>query len=361
MMRRLRRHLARIPLARESWRVARRLSPGVRRRLLELLPAETAARRVAEEVRRRPGWFPPDALEIVTSLSARLRTLGPEGDHLGNRWLHHRWIAMAEEVFAAVGDDLVPRQEFDAVCVGAGTRNPFAFPLLLYFGGARRVWVVEPELAEPLPDWRVRWGLQELALRILTGDVRPPYFTRSAAELDRFCDVEHLFFGSGALRMRDDTVRVVPGYLEDSAIPPASVHLVVSRSVLEHVTHIDRCLDAMAAMVAPGGHMVHSIDLTAHDAGDPFAFYYSETRDGERRPDDLNGWRLSDYLDGLSTRGFDCRVVDRSIDTEYRLERSRLLPRYRGYTDDDLRCTRAIIGCAKRSRSLAAPLESSRR
>jgi hypothetical protein len=283
-----------------------------------------------------------------------LRALGPEGDNADSRWLHYRWLRILDDLFAAVGDALTARREFDAVCMGVGTRNPLALPLLLYLSGARRVWVVEPELDGPAADWRVRWGLQELALRVLTGDVTSRHFVRAAADVAGFADLRALFFGQRSAFLRETSVRIVPRYLEDGGIPAGSIHLVTSRSVLEHVTEIDRCVDTMASMLAPGGVMFHQIDLSAHDARDRFAFYYADATTRERRPDDLNGWRLSDYLTAFEARGLTCQVLDTTIAEEYALDRKRLVPRYQSYTDHDLRCARAVIVCAKSARAAPA-------
>jgi hypothetical protein len=337
----LRRRLARVPLVRASRAAIRRLGA----RVFELLPATVAARRTAAEIRNRGDWVPGEAIEIVDGLSGRLRALGAEGAHAESRWLHHRWLTMFEDVFSAIGADVPPNA--DAVCMGAGTRNPLAFPLLLYLAGARRVWIVEPELAD-VASWRTRWGLQELILRVLTGDVTSSHFVRPPAAVDGFVDLQALFFApASSSLLRENTVRTVRGYLEDAPIPAASVGLVTSRSVLEHVTEIERCLDAFAAMLVPGGVMCHSIDLTAHDARDRFAFYYDAPAQHGRRPDDLNGWRLPDYVSAFAARGFDCRVIHKTVDTDYVLDRSRLRDRYRRYDDDALLCSRAVLVCRK--------------
>jgi hypothetical protein len=294
----------------------------------------------------RPGWYPPDAIELLVRLNDALHAVD-DGEG-GNRWLHARSITIFDEMFDAVAPDLPPLAALDAVCLGAGTRNPLAFSLLLYLAGARRVWVVDPELADSTEDWKLRWGLQEMALRVLLGDIRSRHFRRAPATIDGFVDLQALFFGSSTRRaLRDDTVRLVGAYLEDAAIPAASVGVVTSRSVLEHVTETERCFDALAAMVAPGGVMCHHVDFSAHDDRDRFAFYYTAPESEGRRSDGLNGLRLSDYLRAFTARGFACRVVDARIDREYDLGRRPLAPRFAGYGEDDLRCARAALVCVK--------------
>ena len=318
------------------------LSRAAQRRAGVLLPPEAALARTRAVVQRDTAWITAPVIETVSTLTHGLRaTVDPAGQR---RWLHHRWVMLFEEMMDTVGPDAPPRP-YHALCLGAGLVNPLALPLLLFLGGAERVWVVEPTLAGPGAEWRLRGGIEELALRVLVGDVRSRHFTRAPAELDGFADLRGLFFGpelAGALRA--DTVRLLSQYFEDAPVPDASVHLLTSRSVLEHVTETERCFDAMTRVMAPGGVMFHWIDLSAHDDGDPFAFYYEPpATNGARRSDGLNGLRLSDYLAAFRARGFACRVVDPVLITDYDLHRRPLLPRYQRYDEDDLRCRRAVI------------------
>ena len=281
-------------------------------------------------------------IETASRLTHALRNLSDPGGR--SRWLHHRWIMLFDELMATLGPDALP-PGYHALCLGAGIVNPLALPLLLFFGGAERIWVVEPGMTGPADDWRARWGFEELVLRILVGDVRSRHFARPPTDLDRFADPRGVFFGADlTAALRTNTVRLVSQYFEDAAIPADTVHLITSRSVLEHVTETERCFDGMAQVMAPGGVMVHWIDLSAHDDGDPFAFYYAApATNGARRRDDLNGLRLSDYLTAFQSRGFSCRVVDRTLASGYDVRRRALLERYRRYDDDDLRCRRAVI------------------
>ena len=324
-----------------------RLARGLVGATTSFVPVSVALRRSIVAAHERAGWTQADAIALVDAFNDALRA-APD-DEGASRWLHHWWDHLFDVMYGAVSADLSPRRAFTALCLGAGTRNPLAMPLLLYMGGAARVIVVEPELAGSVPDWRVRWGLQELALHILSGDVTSSHFVRDAAEVASFVDLRALFFAPSVdAALRPETLEVLPAYLEDCRIAPSSVSLVVSRSVLEHVVEVDRCYDALAALLAPGGMMCHHIDLSAHDASDRFAFYYDDPGlGGARRPDGLNGLRLSDHIGALTTRGLDTRVVDRTVLTDYPLDRRRLRERFRRYADDDLLCARAVIVCRR--------------
>ena len=336
---RLRRRLGAVPGARAAAQAARRVVAAAARRAVGALPVAPSVRRTLAALQARPDWSPPEAIELVDALNHALRSIPDPGGAL--RSLHHRWAGIFGGMLDAVAADLRPG--FEAVSLGAGRQNPLALALLLYLAGARRVWIVEPELADAPITPGTRWGLQEMVLRVLTGDVRSPHFVRGADAIDGFVELRGLFYGDFPAALRPDAVRLVGAYVEDARIPDASIGLATSRSVLEHVTETERCFDALAAMMAPGGVMYHSIDLSAHDDGDPFAFYYTEVGGAGRRPDDLNGLRLTDYLSAFAARGFESRVIDRTLADDYDLGRRPLLPRYRHYTEEDLRCRRAVI------------------
>lgn len=336
------------PLTSLARGLARRASTVMRVGRARLVGPDTASHRVVDALRARPNWIPRDGIELGFRLGTALRT-ATDADG-GNRWLHHRWRRLFDEMFDVVGDELSPRTGFHALCLGAGSRNPLAFPLLLYAGGAARVSVVEPEIGTAMPDWQLGWGLQEMVLRLLSGDVTSRHFVRSPDAAGGFVDLRRLFFGTDVrAALNADVVRLYAAYLEDCPIAPNSVDLVTSRSVLEHITEIERCFSAFGTIVRPGGLMCHHVDLSAHDADDPFAFYYApDVGTGRRRADDLNGLRLSDYEAGFAAHGFETEVVTRTILHDYPLARHRLTPRFRHYAEDDLRCRRAVIVARKR-------------
>ena len=128
---------------------------------------------------------------------------------------------------------------------------------------------------------------------------------------------------------------------EASDLPPASVDLVTSRSVMEHVANPAAAYAAMAAALRPGGVLDHDIDFTAHDA-DPFAFY--------RRPpvapgavlDGLNELRPSDHVAILRGLGLDVTVLRRECAVGP-MDRTTLASRFAAHSDHDLLTTRDVL------------------
>jgi SAM-dependent methyltransferase len=54
-----------------------------------------------------------------------------------------------------------------------------------------------------------------------------------------------------------------PNAMESAGIAPGSLNTIISNSVLEHATHIDAALQAAAAALCPGGHLVFSTPTEA--------------------------------------------------------------------------------------------------
>src|SRR5947207_9701066 len=148
------RTLRRVPGVIPAARRVRCLARAIAAAATSVVPVSIAVRRTLRALRARPGWVPSEGIELVDGLNVALRQLGDADG--GNRWLHHRWLAIFDGQFDAVAARLDPRADFDVLCMGAGSRGPLALPLLLFLGGARCIHVVDPELDDTLPDWRLR-------------------------------------------------------------------------------------------------------------------------------------------------------------------------------------------------------------
>ncbi|MGQ0536714.1 MAG: methyltransferase domain-containing protein, partial [Methanobacteriota archaeon] len=283
-------------------------------------------------------------LALLHRLHVSIRTARDVGG--ADRWLHHRWLDIHRQMTEDLGGRLDLGAGTHYVCVGAGGRNPLALPLLVGLSGASRVTAIEPEPIPGHEEWRWRVGLEEMALRLLAGNVRPPGVDASRASLEKFVDVDALLFGpAGGGVLRRGALDLVPGFFEDVPLAAGSVDLLSSRSVLEHVAEYDRFFDALARVVKEGGWMYHDIDLTSHSGPkDRFRFYREPPpKPGKRTPHRLNELRCSDYVRELEKRGFKCRVAKRNMASAAHLDEARLQPRFRHYSDEDLLCSRVIL------------------
>lgn len=302
-----------------------------------MLTPEVAERIILEKIRDDPTWLPNANVEIVTRLERRLRSLeDPEGK---NRWLHHRWVGIFTRMFDDLGGVELLRPGFSCLFVGAGIRNPLAFTTLLFMAGAGKIYVVEPESVQESEGWRITWGLQEMAFRIMTKSVTSKYFRRDVSELADFVNLEALYLhGDVRELLGPGRVMLYASTLEDAPLEAGTVDFVCSRSVLEHLIDYTACFDKLANVVRPGGVMHHEVDMSSHSQDRRFAFYYRPPRNGE-----LNELRLSDYLRFLDGRGFRTVVTRRLEEDRGALDRRTLYERFARYADEDLLCSRAVL------------------
>lgn len=303
-----------------------------------------AAEALLSRMRRDSAWLPPGNVEIAHRLDGVLRRLAdPDG---GNRWLHHRWARLACELREDL-EGLFPFPPgFVAVCLGAGKRNGLSLPLLIGLMGAGRVEAVEPEPLGTDEEWRLLQGLGETALTALIGEAQVPGLDTTREALTRFVRLGPLFRGESLART------LAPGLVwrrstaESLELPPGSVDLITSRSVMEHVANPASAYAAMARVLRPGGVLHHDIDFTAHDA-DSFAFYWRPPLGTNKTAlDGLNELRLSDHLAILRGLGLEVSVR-RQAQAAGPVDRARLSPRFSRYTDDDLATTRAALVARK--------------
>lgn len=326
-------------------RIGRRAARDAESALEDLLarniPGSTLAEAFAKRLGREAGWLPPNRIAIAYALNQRLRQLAdPTG---GDRWLHYRWIGIFEEMWRDLDEaGARPEPPFTYVSMGPGTRNPYAFGLLVFLAGADRIWLVEPDRLDE--NWRAAWGLQELVLRLLTGSAKVDGIETDAARMGRYVDLDDLFFGAENTRLAlgDDVHHLETGF-EHAQIPDASVDFLSSRSVLEHIVAWDECFETFRRIIRPGGVMYHDIDLTAHAAGDRLAHYRSDTP-----LPGINERRLGDHLDALTRSGFDTDVVRVARADPAELDRIHLAERFARYERDDLLCTRAVLIARRR-------------
>ena len=102
-----------------------------------------------------------------------------------------------------------------------------------------------------------------------------------------------------------------------AVLEPASVDLIVSNSVLEHVRKLDDILIQACRVSAPDGRMLHLVDYRDHFFKYPYHFLQFDRRTWERwlDPGDLPRWRLGDHLRAFQRHGFKVRVLERQEDT----------------------------------------------
>lgn len=91
-----------------------------------------------------------------------------------------------------------------------------------------------------------------------------------------------------------------------AAMPAASVDLVLSSSVLEHVADPAGLFRELRRVLRPGAAMLHLVDYRDHFFKYPYHFLQFSRRTWERwlNPGDLPRWRLYDHVAALDAAGF---------------------------------------------------------
>ena len=130
-------------------------------------------------------------------------------------------------------------------------------------------------------------------------------------------------------------------------IEPHSLDMIFSQAVLEHVDDLENAYRAMRMWLKPEGYISHQIDFKSHDTADQWNGHWAYSDRTwklirAKRPYLLNREPHSAHIAILEKEGFEV-VCDQVVKTESQLARSRLAPRFRSMSDEDLTISGAFI------------------
>ncbi len=102
------------------------------------------------------------------------------------------------------------------------------------------------------------------------------------------------------------------------SIADNSVDVLLSNSVLEHVTDMESLCKEMRRVLKHDGIMLHVVDYRDHFFKYPFHFLQFSKTTWNRwlNPGDLPRWRLSNHLEIFENNGFRPHVVEMKRDTD---------------------------------------------
>lgn len=132
----------------------------------------------------------------------------------------------------------------------------------------------------------------------------------------------------------------------------ASLDLILSQAVLEHVDDLDTTYQAMSVWAKPGAYASHTIDFTAHQLAPCWNGHWAYS-DWQwalvrgRREFLLNREPLSIHLECARKAGFEILAVEPSGSDEG-LDRTDLAPRFQTLSDEDARTRGAVVILRKR-------------
>ena len=144
------------------------------------------------------------------------------------------------------------------------------------------------------------------------------------------------------------TLRSVVPWDDTRVMEEASVDLILSHSVLEHVVDLDKTYGAIRAWLRPGGWMSHQIDFKSHGLAGEWNGYRGYPEALWRlvlgnRPFLLNRQPWSTHARLLAENGFELVCVLRQHIADRGLKRGQLALRWRQLSDDDLTCSGAFV------------------
>jgi hypothetical protein len=149
------------------------------------------------------------------------------------------------------------------------------------------------------------------------------------------------------------TIRYVVPWNEAHVIREATVDLILSHSVLEHVVDLEATYRSCALWLRPGGWMSHQIDFTSHNLAKEwngqwlYPNWMWKIVVG-KRPFAINRQPCSHHHQLLSASGFEVIYYLKQTRAN-RIPRSQLAKEWRSLSEDDITCAGAFFQARKPS------------
>jgi SAM-dependent methyltransferase len=119
-------------------------------------------------------------------------------------------------------------------------------------------------------------------------------------------------------------------------IAHASIDLILSNSVLEHVADMDVLAGDLHRVLTPGGAMLHLVDYRDHFFRFPYHHLLWSDAVWERwlNPGDLPRWRIRDHVECFERHDLRVEILRATpLAAEFECVRSRVHPRFAGYDE----------------------------
>jgi SAM-dependent methyltransferase len=238
-----------------------------------------------------------------------------------------------------------------------GASRLYAFDVVAYADLSRNLTVLDDLIAlfsrrEPIPGHDEFPAVEpRLECYDFPHDLLPDDRLRAALDPERLETIRRALATPHGSRSGPIQVRYVVPWASTDTIEEETVDMVYSQAVLEHVTDLDLTYGALRRWLKPGGFMSHEIDFGSHGLTREWSGHWSCSDTTwrwiqGRKPYLLNRHAHSVHLRRLAAHGFQL-VGDLRAETQGDIPRSRLAPRFRDYTDEDLRTRCALLQSVK--------------
>jgi tetratricopeptide (TPR) repeat protein len=240
------------------------------------------------------------------------------------------------------------------VDLGCGRESPFGLSVLIYLNGADATLATDfdPCFDEP----RAALALYDLLIACFTSPesykVSKIPLTEFRNRIERF-DLERLREGDLTAGLRDVPCKYHVGSFKDavenSGLGP--IDLVVSFSVMEHVTDVPSLVADLYDSMADEGWMIHNVDFRDHRSYwlplSPWAYLL----EGIPAQQISNEIRLSEMIGLVEIGGFDILDVERADEEPPPEVWEHLRERFRRLPADDIRTQLAKLTFRRRAKS----------
>jgi len=131
-----------------------------------------------------------------------------------------------------------------------------------------------------------------------------------------------------------------------SDLAAQSIDVVVSNSVLEHVTDLDSLNAELFRLLRPDGLMLHIVDYRDHFFRFPYHHLLWSRNVWHQflDPGDLPRWRIGDHIQCFERHGFSCRILKAEpISDEFAKIQSRIHPEFNRCSEQDLQTAYGVL------------------
>ena len=277
-------------------------------------------------------------------------------------WLKHL-VLLQQSGFRGVPDTVAELGPGDSIGVGlaallSGANRYYALDVRSYACSQRNLAVFD----ELVSLFRTRSGTQGkngfpdikpyLDSNLFPGDILSNEYLDAMLTEDRIESIRNALIGMDSETNSDIQIKYMVPWDDADVVCPASVDLVFSHAVFEHVNDLRGAYGAIYQWLKPGSYMSHQIDFRCHGMTRKWNGHWAcpdllwKLLVG-RKPYLINREPLSRHIQLIKEAGFDIVRQEEKVDRSG-IDRHDLALPWQGISDQDLNCCGALIQAVKK-------------